>query len=97
MEHAWDDRVLTLPALSDYAPRIEEFTDQLLTRLRDANGEPVLLLKCCANYSYDVMSDLAFGKPMGFIKGEQSDVAEGILKTLSDGLDAMGLVYHVPW
>lgn len=90
-------KLLTSLALSDYAPRVEEFTDQFLTRLRNTSGEPVLLLKCCAHYSYDVMSDLAFGKPMGFIKGEQSDVAESILKTLSDGLDAMGLIYHVPW
>jgi cytochrome P450 len=97
MKQSCDGRVLTLPALSDYAPRIEEFTDQLLTRLRDENGKPVLLLKCCANYSYDVMSDLAFGKPMGFIKGEQSYVAGSIMRTLSDSLDALGLMYHVPW
>lgn len=84
-------------ALSDYAQRIEEFTDQLLTRMRNANGEPVPLLQYCAHYSYDVMSDLAFGKAMGFIRGDQSDVAEDILRTLSDGLDAMGLIYHVPW
>ncbi|KAF2443276.1 cytochrome P450 [Karstenula rhodostoma CBS 690.94] len=91
----WDNAMKN--SLSDYAPRVEEFTDQLLNRLRNANGMPVLLLECCAHYSYDVMSDLAFGKPMGFIKGEQNDVAESILKTLSDGLDAMGLIYHVPW
>ncbi|KAK7187825.1 benzoate 4-monooxygenase cytochrome P450 [Paraphaeosphaeria sporulosa] len=91
----WDNAMKS--SLSHYAPRIEEFTDQFVTRLRNANGEPVQLLKCCSHYSYDVMSDLAFGKPMGFIKGEQSDVAESILKTLSDGLDAMGLIYHIPW
>jgi hypothetical protein len=43
------------------------------------------------------MAALAFGKSMGFVKGDSSEVAESILRTFTDGLDAMGLLYHIPW
>ncbi|PSN69408.1 cytochrome P450 [Corynespora cassiicola Philippines] len=91
----WDNAMKD--SLSDYAPRIEEFTDQLLTRLREENGKSVQLLEYCTYYSYDVMAALAFGKPMGFVKGEQNDVAASILNTFTQGLTAMGLMYHMPW
>jgi hypothetical protein len=48
-------------------------------------------------YSYDVMFTLAFGHPMGFVKGEQNDVAQSILNTMTGGLTAMGVLMHTPW
>lgn len=48
-------------------------------------------------YSYDVMATLAFGKPMGFIKGDSSDAADSILKTMTGSLYAFGLLQHMPW
>lgn len=48
-------------------------------------------------YSYDVMSTLAFGKPMGFVKGEQTEVAQKILDIMSGSLSIFGLLEHVPW
>ena len=84
-------------SLSDYAPQIENFTEQLLTRLRNEEGLPVPLLEYTTYYSYDVMAALAFGEPMGFIKGEQSDVAASILSTFTNGVQAMGYMYHMPW
>jgi hypothetical protein len=47
-------------------------------------------------YSYDVMFTLAFGHPMGFVKGEQNDVAQSILNTMTGGLTAMGVLMHTP-
>ncbi|KAF1960190.1 cytochrome P450 [Byssothecium circinans] len=91
----WDNAMKD--SLSDYAPRVEDFTSQLLTRLREADGEPVQLLNYCVYYAYDVMSALAFGKPMGLVNGGSNEYAESILHTMTDGLDAMGYVYHVPW
>jgi hypothetical protein len=43
------------------------------------------------------MAALAFGEPMGFIKGEQSDAAASILNTFTSGVQAMGYMYHMPW
>lgn len=91
----WDNAMKS--SLSDFGPHIEKFTDQLLTRLRNEEGKLVPLLKYTTYYSYDVMAALAFGKPMGFIKGEQSDVAASILATFTNGVQAMGYMYHMPW
>ena len=91
----WDNAMKT--SLSDFAPQIEKFTDQLLMRLRDEEGNSVPLLEYATYYAYDVMAALAFGQPMGFIKGESSDVAESILSTFTTSLDAMGFMYHMPW
>jgi hypothetical protein len=57
----------------------------------------VTLLEYMTYYSYDVMAALAFGKPMGFIRGEQSDVAASILNTMTGSLYAFGLLQHMPW
>ncbi|EFQ89700.1 hypothetical protein PTT_13938 [Pyrenophora teres f. teres 0-1] len=91
----WDNAFKA--SLSDYAPQVEHFTDQLLTRLRNEEGQPIPLLEYTTYYSYDVMAALAFGKPMGFIKGEQSDVAASILATFTNSVQALGYMYHMPW
>jgi cytochrome P450 len=91
----WDNAMKA--SLSDYAPQVENFTDQLLTRLRAEEGRSIPLLEYATYYSYDVMAALAFGKPMGFIKGEQSDVAASILATFMNSVQALGFMYHMPW
>lgn len=91
----WDNAMKT--SISDFAPRIEEICDQLLGQLRHADGKPVLLLELMTCFSYDAMSALAFGKPMGFTTGESSEIADGILNTFTQGLNAMGVMYHMPW
>ncbi|CAN9145904.1 unnamed protein product [Alternaria alternata] len=91
----WDNAMKI--SLSDYAPQVESFTDQLLTRLRSEEGRSIPLFEYATYYSYDVMAALAFGKPMGFIKGEQSDVAASILATFTNSVQALGYMYHMPW
>lgn len=91
----WDNAMKT--SLSNFAPRIEELCDQLLIRLRQTNGSPILLLETMTYFSYDAMSALAFGKPMGFTKGESSEVADSILNTFTQGVSALGIMYHMPW
>ncbi len=91
----WDNAMKT--SLSDYAPQIEKFTDQLLVRLRAEEGRLLPLLDYMTYYSYDVMAQLAFGVSTGFIDGHSSDVAERVLHTLTSALDAFGYMYHMPW
>ncbi|KNG51501.1 cytochrome P450 [Stemphylium lycopersici] len=91
----WDNAFKT--SLSTFAPQIEHFTDQLLARLRHEESQLVPLLEYTTYYSYDVMAALAFGKPMGFIKGEQSEVAASILATFTNSVRALGYMYHMPW
>ncbi|BCS24988.1 cytochrome P450 [Aspergillus puulaauensis] len=84
-------------SLADYAPRVEEFTSQLLVRIGKNLGQPILVNEICIHYSYDVMSALAFGDPMGFIKGDSNDIAKSVLDNIQKGVDAIGLLLHVPW
>ncbi|KAH7414182.1 cytochrome P450 [Phaeosphaeria sp. MPI-PUGE-AT-0046c] len=91
----WDGALKA--SLSDFAPRVEEFTDQLLQRLRNLNGEPLPLLDNMTYYSYDVMSLLAFQTPMGFVKGEQLQDAQEALDIMTGSLEVFGLLHHVPW
>jgi len=91
----WDNAFKT--SLSTYAPDVEHFTDQLLAKLRSENGQLIPLSEYTSHYSYDAMAALAFGKSMGFIKGEQSDVAASILSTFTNSVQALGYMYHMPW
>lgn len=91
----WDNAMKK--SLSDFAPHIEEICDELIERLTKAKGKPVLLLETMTYFSYDAMSSLAFGKPMGFTSGYSSAVADSILNTFTQGLSAMGILYHMPW
>ncbi|KAL4902353.1 hypothetical protein BDW74DRAFT_186886, partial [Aspergillus multicolor] len=84
-------------SLADFAPRVEEFTRQLLTRIHKNNGAPTLVNEICIHYSYDVMSALAFGEPMGFVTGESNNTAKSVLDNIQRGVDAIGLLLHVPW
>lgn len=91
----WDNAMKT--SLSGFAPHIGEACDQLLKRLQQAEGKPILLLETMTYFSYDVMSKLAFGQAMGFTTGESSEIADKILSTFTQGLSAMGIMYHMPW
>jgi hypothetical protein len=91
----WDIAMKT--SISGYAPRVEEFTDQLLARFEAAKGKPVPLLEFMMHYSYDIATDVAFGNHSGFTKGEASDAANHVLTAFEQGIDAMGLTYHLPW
>lgn len=84
-------------SLPHATPQIEYICDQLLDRLRNAAGKSVPLLETMTYFSYDVMSALAFGKPMGFTAGESSAAAEHVLNTLTQSLSATGIMYHMPW
>lgn len=34
---------------------------------------------------------------MGLIRGESTDIVDSILKAFAESLDALGLMWHVPW
>lgn len=43
------------------------------------------------------MTQLAFGKSSGFVDGTSSEIANKVLSGLQSGIDAIGLLYQVPW
>lgn len=83
--------------LSTYTPQIETFTNTLLTRLRSNLNTPLIVNELTLNYSYDVMTQLAFGQPGGFISGNQSETASSVMAGIKEATLALGLLYHVPW
>jgi cytochrome P450 len=83
--------------LSNFTPRIEEHTSELLARIDSAKGELVPLNEFCRHYSYDVMSTLAFGKSTGFNTGHSTKAADNVIQSIEDSMYAMGLFTHVPW
>ncbi|KAL5047501.1 hypothetical protein BDW71DRAFT_213947 [Aspergillus fruticulosus] len=66
-------------SLADYAPRVEEFTSQLLVRIGNNLGKPILPNEICIHYSYD---------------GDSNDIAKSVLDNIQKGVDAIGLLLH---
>ena len=75
----------------------EGFTSSLLARIGRNEGKSVVINDLSIHYNYDVMSALAFGEEMGFVTGEVDDAANEILQNIQNGVDAIGLLLHVPW
>lgn len=83
--------------LADYGDTIEEFTETLLTRIDTNGGKPMCINDLSMNYSYDVMSALAFGTSAGFIEGKSSELALTVQNNIKEGIVAIGMLMHVPW
>lgn len=84
-------------ALLDYGPCIEEFTTSFLNRLARDEGNPIIVNELCIQYSYDVMSALAFGISTRFLDGKQDANAKKIVDDIQSGIVAVGALLHVPW
>ncbi|KFA53843.1 hypothetical protein S40293_01616 [Stachybotrys chartarum IBT 40293] len=55
-------------ALRGYESRVALYNKGLISRLREANGNPTDAAKWFSYYSFDVMGDLAFGKDFDMLK-----------------------------
>lgn len=49
------------------------------------------------HYSYDVMTQLAFGESEGFVDGTSNKSADNVVAGIHMAFDAIGLLSHVPW
>lgn len=83
--------------LTNYNPQLEEFTDTLLERIKRNTGKAIIINQLAIHYSYDVMTQLAFGESGGFVDGSSDDVANAVLGGIQKGVDAIGLLNQVPW
>lgn len=83
--------------LADYAPFIEEFTDTLLTRVKQDEGKPIIINDLCIHYTFDVMSSLAFGDSTKFLERESTVTATRVLKGIQTAFVAFGALVHIPW
>lgn len=81
-------------ALRDYDPRLEHFAQQLLSAICQASERPIDVSKLFYLYSFDVMSDLAFGEPLNMLESDENHITVGLLQ---DGMDLLGPLSPVPW
>lgn len=84
-------------ALTELGYYVEDSTGQLLERLEKNGSKPVLLYRLYADYSFDIMALLAFGRSTNFLTGTASDEADKIISDVQAGIYAFGLFLHVPW
>ncbi|RDW83071.1 hypothetical protein BP5796_04562 [Coleophoma crateriformis] len=91
----WDSSMKSL--LQTYSPVLEGFTDIFLSRLNRQLGDPIEIKEIANHYSYDVMTQLAYGKAGGFLSGTAGKTVDAVIAGIKDGVDAIGLLYHVPW
>ncbi|TGO40918.1 hypothetical protein BHYA_0029g00270 [Botrytis hyacinthi] len=84
-------------SLADYGPRIAEFTTSFLARLSEGGEDPLVINELCVQYSYDVMSALAFGIHTEFLNGKETAAAKKVLGNIQSGISALGAVVHIPW
>lgn len=84
----------SLPALRDYEPRVADYTEQLVTQIEARLGKPMNVSDWFNFYSFDVMSDLAFGKSFGMVK---DGVKHYFMSTLHADMINVGRLGHLPW
>ncbi|KAK8911062.1 hypothetical protein QC760_000124 [Botrytis cinerea] len=84
-------------SLTDYGPRVEEFTTHFLARLSKGAEDPLVINELCVQYSYDVMSALAFGIHTEFLNGKETAAAKKVLDNIQSGMSALAAVVHIPW
>ena len=83
-----------LSALQDYESRLNHFAMQLHEFIRHSNKQSINVSKLYYLYSFDVMSDLAFGEPLNMLVSDENHFAVGYLQ---DGMDLLGPLSPVPW
>jgi tryprostatin B 6-hydroxylase len=79
-------------ALRNYAQRTKIYDDQLLSRIDASGSSPMNVSKWFNYYSFDVMGDLAFGKPFDMLKNDQEHWAIALMNT---GLEALAFLFPV--
>lgn len=81
-----------LLALRDYEPRVARYTDQLLAQLEKTKGNSIDMTTWFNFYSFDVMGDMAFGKPFNMLR---DGVKHYFMKTLHQSMVQIGLFSHM--
>ncbi|KAF6234832.1 hypothetical protein HO173_007052 [Letharia columbiana] len=81
-------------ALQEYEPRLLRFAAQLYLRISKLDGKAVDVSKLFYLYSFDVMSDLAFGEPLNMLDSDEYHFTVGLLQ---DGMNLLGPLSPVPW
>ncbi|KAF2707633.1 putative benzoate 4-monooxygenase cytochrome P450 [Pleomassaria siparia CBS 279.74] len=83
--------------LTTYTPTLEGVTSQLLERIARDEDKPILVNTMTHDYSYDILTQLVFGEPQGFVTGLIDQKALQIFSSIDEAVAAIGYVYNAPW
>jgi cytochrome P450 len=88
------EAALTQAALRDYEPRVEQFTQQLMSVLKDKEGLPVDVSTLFNFYSFDVMGDLAFDSGFDMLK---DGIVHYYMESVHSNMLAVSAFSHLVW
>lgn len=88
------DKGLGSKALRDYEPRVEQFSQQLLTVLAKKAGTPVNVSTLFNFYSFDVMGDLAFDSGFDMLK---NGIEHYYMASVHANMLAVSAFSHLVW
>jgi cytochrome P450 len=80
-------------ALRGYETRIQKYNRLMFDNIDKNLGKPLNMSELFNHYSFDVMGDLAFGKPFDMLTTGETHWA---IKLLNEGMDPMGFGFP-PW
>ncbi|KAG6908777.1 hypothetical protein DXG01_003306 [Tephrocybe rancida] len=87
-------RGFTPEALRSYQPILNKRVGNLITHFEARVGQTVDLSKWISYFTYDVMSDMAFGDNVEMMQNQDS---MGFWKTLEESTPVGMLLAHLPW
>ncbi|KAE8137385.1 cytochrome P450 monooxygenase [Aspergillus pseudotamarii] len=89
----WDQGFNT-KALHDYEPRVSKHVEHLLRVIQSNLGKPINITQWFNYFSFDVMTDLAFGKTSNMlVDGKESY----ILQTIRTDMSRVAYFSHLAW
>ena len=68
-----------------------------MARIKKNLGRDITINQLAIHYSYDVMTQIAFGQSGGFVDGSSDEKANSVLNGIQKGIEAVGLLNQVPW
>lgn len=81
-------------ACQDFLPRISRLSDLFIQKLREYNGQPVVINDWCHYITFDVMGDVAFSRSYGQL--DAGRIHPGIAM-INQWLSYAVLILQVPW
>ncbi|MCJ1402819.1 hypothetical protein MMC11_006040 [Xylographa trunciseda] len=88
--------LFTVKALQDYEPQVWTYSQQLENMVSDSASSKrnVNVTELFSFFSFDVIADFLFGKPIGMLQTGKSHYAIDLLK---QGVEVIGILAPVPW
>ncbi|EHK19522.1 uncharacterized protein TRIVIDRAFT_46635 [Trichoderma virens Gv29-8] len=90
----WEKALGSSRALDVYESRVQAKVDLLLSKIEEANGNPIDMTKYFMYFSFDVMADVGFSKNFNMLESTSIHPA---IKGVHDTMWFIGLLTTIPW